>query len=336
MDHSFGDFFDFVSNMSISEKEKEALCQLANSCEKQLLRMDFQMKRTLKDKSIIINLLNKTIEDLRTQQHIVEQANIELSRQKAEIEAKNIELQSQKQVVEEQSLTLANNLRELEMSYNELEQFSYIASHDLKSPLRTIASYAGLLKRRYVDTLDHDAHEFVDFIVKGASHMNDIIGDLLVFSNSGKNYDITEIDLNETLSMVKHNLQLEIAESDATIIYGPLPSLKAHRSGILQLFQNLIGNAIKFKGTIPPVVTILARQEDKYWHFEVADNGLGLDENYQHKAFLPFQRINHLDLPGTGMGLAICKKVVKKHHGEIWYVSKPGQGTTFHFTVAFE
>ncbi len=291
------------------------------------------MKRILKDKSIIINLLNKTIEEQKRQKDIIERANQELFRQKAEIEAKNIELQQQKQLLEEQSMKMAENLHELEMSYNELEQFSHIASHDLKSPLRSIASYAGLLKRRYGGQLDADADQFIDFIVKGASHMNNIIRDLLEYSSSGKERFFEKTDLNQTLAMVKFNLQEEIEGSQAVLEYASLPEMTVHSSGMLQLFQNLAGNAIKFKSDAAPHIKISCEKQNDAWHFAVSDNGLGMEEEYQEKAFQPFQRVNHLDRPGTGMGLAICKKIVKMHKGDIWYRSQLGAGTTFHFTI---
>lgn len=333
MNHNFGEYFDYISRLPNSAEEKAKLTEYARFFEKQLIRMDFQMKRTLKDKSIIINLLNKTIEDLRSHQDIIVQANQELSHQKSEIELKNQELISQKQLVEEQSLQLVKNLQELEMSYNELEQFSYIASHDLKSPLRTIASYAGLLKRRYVEKLDAEAIEFIDYIVNGAGHMNDIIRDLLEFASSGKGLETGMTNLNETLALVKQNLRYEINESGAQINYVALPCLEAHQSGVLQLFQNLVANAIKFRqDNIPPEIQIRANREPAFWHFEVEDNGLGLDESYHSKVFQPFQRVN-TERPGTGMGLAICKKIVKAHQGEIWYHSRPGVGTVFHFTL---
>jgi light-regulated signal transduction histidine kinase (bacteriophytochrome) len=308
-------------------------CPCAKDFEKERARLDFQMKRILKDKSIVINLLNKTIEEQKEQKEIIEKANQALSRQKAEIEAKNTELQQQKRLLEEQSTQMAEHLHELEMSYSELEQFSYIASHDLKSPLRSIASYAGLLKRRYGGQLDADADQFIDFIVKGASHMNEIISDLLEYSSSGKERQLAKTDLNQVLEMVMFNLKEEIAESKAQIEYSNLPELTVHSSGMVQLFQNLLGNAIKFKSDAAPLLKITCEKQNGTWYFAVADNGLGMEEEYQEKAFKPFQRVNHLDRPGTGMGLAICKKIVKMHKGEIWYKSQLGAGSTFHFTI---
>jgi light-regulated signal transduction histidine kinase (bacteriophytochrome) len=325
--------FLFIESLPISEEEKSELRLFANYSLKQSQRIDFQLNRTLKDKSIVINLLNKTIEDLRDQQDMLRYVNEELSKQKKEIETKNLELQQQKVVVEEQSKRLEESYRELEMSFNELEQFSYIASHDLKSPLRTIASYAQLLKRRYSGKIDEDADEFIAYIVSGVSHMNNIIKDLLEFSNAAKEKEFAPTDLNDILCQVKFNLKEEIEESGAIISFEPLPIIYVHQSGMLQLFQNLIANSIKFRAESPPKIQIEYLKMGESWVFKVKDNGLGLEEAFQEKAFMPFQRINHLDRPGTGMGLAICKKIVKIHKGEIWYESKLNQGTTFTFTL---
>jgi light-regulated signal transduction histidine kinase (bacteriophytochrome) len=327
---------DFIQQLELNEADKTELLGKIKALEKDILRVEFKIGRTLKDKSIAINLLNATIEDLQKHQHYVEETNEKLFRQKEEIERKNIELERQKQLVEKQAKMLENHLKDLEHSYNELEQFSYIASHDLKSPLRTIASYAQLLKRRYHSQLDEDADEFINFIVKGANHMNDIIRDLLEYSRSGREQEFTNTNLNNTLEVVKFNLQDEIQKSNTKIIAHGLPtSLVVNKSSLIQLFQNLIGNAIKFQREgVPPHIIIESFKNGTHWHFRVSDNGVGMDENFQKKAFLPFQRINNLERPGTGMGLAICKKVVKMHKGEIWYIANKDSGTTFNFTLS--
>lgn len=325
----------YVQSLNISDTDKEELLAQIKGLEKDAIRADFRVKRTLKDKSIVINLLNTTIEDLQKQQSYVERSNKKLSKQKKQIERKNEELEGQKIVVEEQANMLEKNLSELERSYSELEQFSYIASHDLKSPLRTIASYAQLLKRRYLGRIDEDADEFINFIVKGANHMDEIICDLLEYSRSGREKEFVETDLNNTLEVVKFNLRDEIIQNKAIIETVQLPKLVVNKSGIIQLFQNLVGNAIKFRRDNQiPAVCIESHKNGTHWHFKVSDNGVGMDEAYQEKAFLPFQRINNLDRPGTGMGLAICKKIVKMHKGEIWYNANEGPGTTFYFTIA--
>ncbi len=311
-----------IQALDASESEKAGLLQLVERFKKEVARMDFQVKRTIKDKSIMVNLLNRTIEEL----HL---------RQKEIVEA-NHELQFQKQLVEEQSDKLSEQLHMLEKSYAELEQFSYIASHDLKSPLRTIASYAGLLRRRYSPQLDAEANEFIDYIVKGASHMNEIIRDLLEYSGINKSREFERICLNEVIDLVKQNLNAEISEAQARIDCADLPTITGHRTGMLQLFQNLLANAIKFRGDAPIEIAISAEEREGYWQITVSDNGLGLDEGFQEKAFMPFQRISHLERPGTGMGLAICKKIIKIHNGDIWYKSEANMGTTFYVMLPKE
>lgn len=320
MEKSNDELREYVLSLPISEEQKATLLGYWTASQKVLYRVEFQLKRTIQDKAIIVNLLNRTIEELKLRQ--------------AEVESTNTELLSQKQLVEEQSSKLSEQLQMLEKSYAELEQFSYIASHDLKSPLRTIASYASLMKRRNADQLNAEAIEFIDYIIKGASHMNEIIRDLLEYAGIRKENFIEAVDTNEVLKLVVRNLSIEIAESQAVINFSKLPVLHAHQIGLLQLFQNLIANAIKFRGDEPPKVHIQVQERHQFWQFNVSDNGLGLDENFQEKAFLPFQRVNHLEKPGTGMGLAICKKIVKLHGGDIWFRSVIGKGTTFYFTIA--
>ncbi len=313
-------FIQFIKTLSSSESEKTALLDFGARYQKEILRLDFQVKRTVKDKSIMINLLNRTIDELQIQQR--------------EVVCANEALRHQKQLVEEQSAKLAEQLTMLEKSYAELEQFSYIASHDLKSPLRTISSYAGLLKRRYSDHLDADAKDFIDYIMKGTCHMNEIIRDLLEYGGISKSVNFEPLELSNLVDLVKQNLTGEINESKAIIEQDELPVITGYQTGLLQLFQNLLANAIKFRGAEQPKIAILAADMKQHWQFTVSDNGLGLDESYQEKAFMPFQRISHLDRPGTGMGLAICKKIVKMHNGEIWYNSALGKGTNFHFTLS--
>lgn len=322
-----------IAALEISHAEKTLLIAQVKQANKEYQRVDFSLKRTLKDKSIVVNLLEKTIEDLQEQQAYVEQTNQQLSQHQIEIEAKNEKLEDQKQLIEANSLELKKNLQALENSYSELEQFSYIASHDLKSPLRTIAGYARLLQRRYSHQLDGEAEEFLTFIINGVKHMNDTICDLLEYSKAGKqskNFELT--NLNHSIEVVKFNLQQEIKKAEAQIITENLPQLFVLKSGMIQLFQNLIGNAIKFKSNRPPIIKISATHQSQQCTLKIEDNGVGMDENFQHKAFQPFQRLNNIERPGTGMGLAICKKIVQLHEGTIHY-SSSGEGTAFFVTL---
>ena len=226
-------------------------------------------------------------------------------------------------------------LFELERSNKELEQFAYIASHDLQEPLRMISSYLKLLERRYKDKLDSDANEFIDFAVDGAKRMQQLINDLLLYSRvgtRGKAFETTESEkvLNEALS----NLKLMIEDSGAKITHDSLPLLKADDVQLGQLFQNLLGNAIKFQGEQPPEVHISADKKNHEWVFSISDNGIGMDAKDTERAFMVFQRLHTRDkYPGTGIGLAVCKRIIERHQGRIWFESKPGAGTTFYFTL---
>ena len=331
----FNHLQELIGQLETSDVQRKALDKAVRKLKKQAERTDFQLKRTLKDKSIAINLLNTSIENLTKEQGATAKANELLSKQKEEIEFKNIELAFQKKLVEQHSKEVEKSLEKLQHSYKELEQFSYIASHDLKSPLRTIGSYAQLLKRRLKGKLTNDETEFLGFILKGAEHMNNVICDLLEFSKVGHSQKLSIIDLNDVLELVKFNLKQEIDESGVEISHISLPKVMGHKTSMAQLLQNLMGNAIKFRNLERPLKLSIHcyEQPDKMWHFSVTDNGMGMDTTFQNKAFQPFQRVGHRDRPGTGMGLAICKKIITAHKGDIWFESIIGEGTTFHFLL---
>jgi two-component system, chemotaxis family, sensor kinase Cph1 len=229
---------------------------------------------------------------------------------------------------------LEKNLVQTRLSYEALEQFSNIASHDLKTPLRSIAGYAQLLQRRYQGKLDSDADDFIGFIVNGVKHMNDIICDLLEFSRTPqKNQQKVVVDMNEVLHTVKINLQDEINLGKVLIIAEALPQIKGHHSGIVQLFQNLVSNSIKFCEQEDIKIKISAEKKSKHWQFLIADNGVGIDATFENKVFEPFQRLNP-SKPGLGMGLAISKKIIQSHQGKIWFEPNPEGGTHFYFTIS--
>lgn len=326
MPHTYEKLLQTIATLSVSESERAALLAEVNVLNKKLVRSDFMLHRTLKDKSIMVNLLNESISELQTHQALVEKVSKEVAEQ-------NLELAKQKQRLEIQSSELAENLHKLEMSYNELEQFSYIASHDLKSPLRSITSYAQLLQLKYNGQLDADANSYLNFIVRGSKQMNAVICDLLEYAHTGREAAFETTNLNEIIDVVKFNLKEEITENQAIIKHDELPQITGSRTGLILLFQNLLGNAIKFRGDQTPIIDIHHHQEKNFSYFSVEDNGVGLESQYQEKVFQPFQRINQIERPGTGMGLAICKKVVKLHQGDIWYAPRNPYGTAFHFKI---
>ena len=230
---------------------------------------------------------------------------------------------------------LEQHTHELERSNAELEQFAYVASHDLQEPLRMVASYAQLLGRRYRSKLDADADEFIDYIVDGATRMQDLINDLLAFSRIGtRGGEFIPIDTNAVLERVLNNLQLTIDDSQAEITYDKLPDIKGDELQLIQLFQNLISNALKFHGEAAPKIHINGKYKGNQIVFSVADQGIGIEPQYSERIFLLFQRLHgKKEYPGTGIGLAICKKIVDRHGGKIWLESRPGIGTTFYFTL---
>ena len=224
---------------------------------------------------------------------------------------------------------------ELARSNAELQSFAYVASHDLQEPLRMVASYLQLLERRYKGKLDDDADDFINYAVDGATRMQRLINDLLKYSRvstQAKEFEPTNCEtvLENTLS----NLQIAIKESEAVVAHDPLPNVMADNIQLGQLLQNLIGNAIKFRNEKPPRIHVSAKQKEGEWTFSVQDNGIGIDPDYKDRIFVIFQRLHGVgDYPGTGIGLAICKRIVEHHGGRIWLESQPGEGCTFYFTI---
>lgn len=308
MDNTNLDSFKAVVNqMDIDDAHKREILKSFKVVEKDVERLNFLHKRNVKDKSITINLLESTVNDL----------------------------QSQKNQLEQQSLELEKNLNVQKMLYQELEQFSYVASHDLKSPLRNIGSYAQLLNRRYKDKLDEDANMYLNFIVTNAQLMNSIITDLLEYNSLEHYKKLAQTNLNKTMEHVQSNLKDVLTANNVTLEYENLPEIWTYQSSTMQLLQNLIDNAIKHRSEAAPHIVIKAKRlaSNSGWEFSVKDNGMGLDEKYKDKVFSPFQRINTQNNSGTGMGLAICKKVARLHGGDIWYKKNKDVGTTFFFTL---
>ncbi len=227
---------------------------------------------------------------------------------------------------------------ELKRSNSELEQFAYVASHDLQEPLRMVSSYTQLLGRRYGEKFDADAKEFMGYIVDGAARMKQLIEDLLAYSRVGtKGKDFRPVELDKPLRRALGNLKAAIDESAAAVTHDPLPALPADEVQLAQLFQNLIGNALKFRGQAAPRIHIEVSEKDRFFEFAVRDNGIGIEPQYFERIFMVFQRLhNKGEYPGTGIGLAICKKVVERHGGQIRVESRPGEGSAFIFTLPKE
>ena len=230
---------------------------------------------------------------------------------------------------------LIKAMSELERSNKELEQFAYVASHDLQEPLRMVSSYTQLLSKRYKDKLDTDANDFIAFAVDGATRMQSLINDLLTYSRiSTKAKPFSNVDLTEILGTAIVNLQSKITENNAIIINDDLPLVIGDDSQLARLFQNLISNAIKYRSDSPPIIHIAAEKTESEWKISIRDNGIGIEQAFFEKIFIIFQRLHSRDeYPGTGMGLAICKRIVEKHGGKIWLESEKGNGTIFYFTL---
>lgn len=237
----------------------------------------------------------------------------------------------------QQAEELARSNAELARSNAELAQFAYVASHDLQEPLRMVGSYTQLLAKRYKGKLDSDADEFINFAVDGVVRMKALINDLLDYSRVGtRGKELAPTDCEEILGYTLANLQGSIEECHAVVTHDPLPQVMADARQLGQLLQNLIGNAVKFRGETPPAVHIGVEKAPSEWVFRVKDNGIGIDAEHVDRIFEIFQRLHsRAEYAGTGIGLAICKKIVERHGGRIWVESQPQAGSTFYFTIPF-
>ncbi len=258
--------------------------------------------------------------DGRPRQHVAIHADItERKRAEDEILKLNYELK--------------RRVEELARSNADLEQFAYIASHDLQEPLRMVAAYTQLLAERYRGRLDENADKFIGYACEGALRMQSLIQDLLVFSRAGRN-GCVRVDCGAVIQEILLSLGPAIEESGAVVTHGTLPAVWANRSQITQVLQNLIGNAIKFRGKEPPLISVQAEKTGQQWLFSVSDNGIGIPQEHAENIFVVFQRLHtRAEYPGNGIGLAICKKIVEHCGGRIWVESQAGRGSIFKFTM---
>ncbi|HEY3197806.1 MAG TPA: ATP-binding protein [Nitrospirales bacterium] len=262
-------------------------------------------------------------------------AFIELARRTAALRQKNLQLEAAEAALQERTRQLAERVEELARSNAELERFAYVASHDLKEPLRMVTSYTTLLARRYKGKLDRDADEFINYAVDGAVRMEQLIQDLLLYSRVGiRDLFFKSVDCEVVYARALANLEAALTETGALVTHDPLPTVQGDDTQLVQVFQNLIGNGIKFRGELTPCIHVSVKDKKKEWLIAVEDNGIGIDPQYADRIFVIFQRLHgRADYPGNGIGLAICKKVVENHGGRIWLKSQCGKGATFYFTI---
>lgn len=269
----------------------------------------------------------------------MQQANCELAATQQELRKSNRSLEFRIQArtadLEAEMQAKEHYAKELWRANEDLKQFAFAASHDLQEPLRMITTYSQLLVSGYPSPLDGEARVCLDFITKGARRMRDLLIDLLSYAEAGGDRGKANelMDLNAILDNVKQKLKIAIEESSAVIVSQPLPQIEGQRAHFMQLFQNLIGNAIKYHGEQAPRVLISAEPLDDAWRFVVADNGMGISPEYHSYIFGVFKRLHGQTISGTGMGLAICQRVVERYDGRIWVESKPGEGAKFCFTI---
>lgn len=343
---------DFDTEKNHLEKTQKATLNILED-------FNHEMDRMADTHRAVLNILD----DFDEEKSKVERTNLLLSAKSGELDRANRELQQAQEVlearVEERTAELKQSnvqLRaemderkkveealyrrttELARSNAELEQFAYVASHDLQEPLRMISSYVQLLVHRYKGKLDQDADDFIGYAADGASRMQRLINDLLAYSRVGtRGKSFEQVSLDAILHQATENLHLAVEEKHAVITHDPLPVVYGDSGQLTQVLQNLIDNAIKFRGEEPPQIHISARLQDTEWVISVRDNGIGIAPEFVGKLFTLFQRLHtRKEYPGTGLGLAICKRIVERHGGRIWVESHPGEGATFFFTLPLE
>ena len=295
---------------------------------------------------LIILIIYVLIATLMKENHIFEQKTIQLLKN---INERNLELSAEKEKVEITAEVLIETNAHLHQEVNErekverslrasnhtLQQFTYVASHDMKEPLRTISSFSGLLARRLDSKLDEREQEYLDFITNGVKRMSVLVDDLLKYAPLNNPVTFEKIDLNNTIIAIKHSLINLLNRKNGKVEIGEMPVLYANRSQLNQLFQNLISNGLKFNNKENPEIRIDCQEQETDYLFSVSDNGIGIAEEHQEKIWMLFQRLHTREqFEGSGIGLSVAQKVVTNHQGSIWVESKQDQGTTFYFTIS--
>jgi signal transduction histidine kinase len=303
-----------VLAITVSRGIQKGLSEILESS-KSVARGDFSRKAKAFSKDeigILANNFNNMSEELEKLQKEIREANATLEKK------------------------VTQRTAELEFKNKELEQFAYVASHDLQEPLRTTSSFVELLRKQYYNKIDDNANRYIEYILQSSDRMKTLINDLLDYSRLGREKKMEETDCNELIQEVLADLQKVIKENNAQITADTLPVLKALPTELKLVFQNLVSNSIKFrKPDTPPRIHIVAHRNNGFWQFSFSDNGIGIERQHQDRIFIIFQRLhNRADYEGSGIGLAHCKKVVELHGGRIWVESEPGKGSTFYFTIA--
>ena len=276
--------------------------------------------------------LTEANQELRKENAVRQRVEQELRASEEKLRNVNAQLEGK---VAERTAALEQKAVELTRSNNELRQFVHVASHDLREPLRMINSFVQLLKEAAGDKLGAEANEYMQFAMEGAQRIQKLIDDLMSYTKLGaQSKSLQKVDLNAIFQESMFNLQMAAEEKKAEITCDSLPVVEADPTQMVLLFQNLLGNAIKFNGKENPKVKLTVGREGGFWLFNVWDNGIGIDPQYFEKIFVVFQRLHsRSEYPGTGIGLALCKKIVELHGGKIWVESEPGKGSVFHFTI---
>jgi signal transduction histidine kinase len=309
----------------LQRRISEPILQLVDMARRVSEDRDYSVRapaRTGDELGLLVGAINEMLAQIQKRDDDLERARHELEKR-----------------IEERTREVGDRERaqqELERSNADLEQFAYVASHDLQEPLRMIGSYIELLARRYRGKLDADADDFIQYAVDGVARMQELIDDLLSYSRVGRRgKELVPTEVAEAFEEATANLRTAIDESSATITADALPSVRGDASQLAQLFQNLLGNAIKFRGDAAPRIHVSAVRQDGDWAFSVSDNGIGLDPRHADRIFVMFQRLHSREeYAGTGIGLAICKRIVERHGGHIRAESEgAGKGTAFHFTL---